>query len=166
MISKKVIYLIAILSFQFLTINFLSAQTTEEKTESTDKYKVVEEMPRFPGCEDQGLSPADLKACSEKKMLEFLYGNLTYPKVARENGVEGRVIVQFVIDRDGSIIDSKIVRNVAGGCGEEVLRIVNSMPKWRPGMQKGKPVKVQYTLPLTFKLEGKKKKKKKRWGKF
>jgi len=165
MITKKVIYLIAILAFQLLAINFLSAQTTEEKEETSVKYKVVEEMPRFPGCEDQKLSQIGLKKCAEKKMLEFIYSNITYPRLARENGNEGRVIIQYIVERDGSITNAKIVRNVPGGCGEEALRVINTMPKWRPGMQKGKPVKVQYTLPIKFGLEKKKKKKRRKRNK-
>ena len=149
MISNKIIYLIAILSFQFLTINFSSAQITEEE----EIFKVVEQMPRFVGCENSGLKGRDLKKCAEDKMLDFIYTNIEYPKVAKDNGIEGRIILQFVVNRDGSISDTRVVRDIAGGCGNEAARVVNSMPTWIPGKQRGKPVRVQYTLPVTFKLD-------------
>ena len=113
-----------------------------------DLFKVVEEMPRFPGCEDNN------KNCADKKMLEFIYQNLRYPALARENGVEGTVVVTFIVEADGRIKEPKIVREIGGGCGDEVLRVVNLMPTWIPGKQKGEAVRVQFNLPVRFKLEG------------
>jgi TonB family protein len=117
-----------------------------------DLFKVVEEMPYFPGCED--LPKAERKACGDKKMLEFIYQNLRYPALARENGVEGTVVVTFIVEADGRIKEPKIVREIGGGCGDEVLRVVNLMPTWIPGKQKGEAVRVQFNLPVRFKLEG------------
>ena len=119
--------------------------------------KFVEEMPRFPGCEEILGSIDERKACSDKKLLEYLYKNLKYPAIARENGVEGRVYVQFVVEKDGSISGATIVRDVGAGCGQSALRTVenmNNLPaKWTPGKKKGSVVRVLYTLPVTFKLQ-------------
>ena len=119
-------------------------------------FKVVEEMPRFPGCENKG-SAAEKKACADKKMLEFIYKNIKYPAIARENGVEGTVVVSFVVDKDGSIQDARVVRDIGAQCGQEALRVVNLMNskglKWTPGKQRGRAVKVQFNLPVKFRLE-------------
>ncbi len=127
------------------------------KQEADEIFKVVEQMPRFPGCENQGGSDAEKKACSDKKMLEFIYKNIKYPAIARENGVEGTVVVQFVVDKDGSISNAKVVRDIGAQCGDEALRVVNLMNqknlKWTPGKQRGRPVRVQFNLPVKFRLE-------------
>lgn len=119
-------------------------------------FKVVEEMPRFPGCEDKG-TMAEKKQCADKKMLEFIYKNIKYPAIARENGVEGTCVVQFVVEKDGSIADAKVVRDIGAQCGQEALRVVNLMNekglKWTPGKQRGRAVKVQFNLPVKFRLE-------------
>ena len=120
-------------------------------------FKVVEQMPRFPGCEDKG-TDKEKDDCAKGKMLEYIYKNLKYPAIARENGVEGQVVLQFVVDKDGSIADAKIVRDIGAGCGaaaESVVVSMNNMgKKWIPGKQRGRPVRVLYTLPVKFKLEG------------
>ena len=98
-----------------------------------------------------------VQACAQKKMLEFVYKNIKYPAIARENGIQGRVVIQFVVEKDGSVTDARVVRDIGAGCGAEGLRVVNSMnrmpQKWTPGKQRGKPVRVQFTLPVSFKLE-------------
>jgi protein TonB len=120
-------------------------------------FVVVEEMPRFPGCEEMAGDAKAKKACSDKKLMEFIYEKIQYPAIARENGVEGNVVVQFVVNADGSVQDMSVVRDIGGGCGEEALRIVtlmNSMPeRWTPGKQRGRPVRVMFTLPIRFKLQ-------------
>jgi len=103
-------------------------------------FKVVEEMPQFPG--------------GEKEMFMFIALNLKYPEQAKADGIEGRVISQFVVNEDGSISDIKILRGLGGGCGEEAARVIESFPKWKPGKQRGKAVRVKYVLPFAFKLEG------------
>ncbi|MFK7775451.1 MAG: energy transducer TonB [Saprospiraceae bacterium] len=115
-------------------------------------FKVVEEMPRFPGCEQKGIGRTELKKCSQDEMLKFVGENVKYPEIAKENGLEGRVIVQFVVGRSGKIKNAQVLRDIGGGCGKEAIRVVNSMPKWIPGKQRGRPVNVQYTLPVSFKL--------------
>jgi len=119
-------------------------------------FKVVEQMPRFPGCEDLG-SDQEKKQCAQKKLLEYIYANIKYPPIARENGVEGMVVVKFVVDKDGSISEPEVVRDIGAGCGEEALRVVRSMNdnniKWIPGKQRGRPVRVQFNLPVKFQLQ-------------
>ena len=128
-------------------------QTVEEpEQEEEEIFRVVEDMPRFPGCENQGLSKSERKTCSDKKMLDFIYKNIVYPEVAKTNGVEGRVIMKFMVGEDGSISKAQVLRDPGAGCGKEAVRVVNMMPKWRPGIQRGKPVKVWFTLPVSFKL--------------
>lgn len=124
--------------------------------EAEEIFKVVEEMPRFPGCENLATTD-ERKACSDKKMLQFIYDNIQYPAIARENGIEGTVVVRFVVEADGSIKYAEVVRDIGGRCGEEAMRVValmNSMPqKWTPGRQRGKPVRVWFNLPVKFILE-------------
>ncbi|MCO6478530.1 MAG: TonB family protein [Phaeodactylibacter sp.] len=120
-------------------------------------FKIVEEMPRFPGCEDLTASMEEKRQCANKKLLEFIYENIRYPAVARDNGIEGTVVVSFVVDQKGFVKDAQVVRDIGGGCGQEALRIVelmNSMPnRWTPGKQRGRAVKVLFNLPVKFKLE-------------
>lgn len=93
------------------------------------------------------------KGCYDRELLKFIYANLKYPTVARENGVEGTVYVRFVVEKDGSITAPEIVRDIGAGCGDEALRIVKRMPKWTPAMKNGTPVRAWFNLPIKFKLE-------------
>lgn len=111
----------------------------EEEVVEEEIFLVVEEQPSFPGGED--------------KMFEYLYSNIKYPQVAKENNITGRVFLTFVVEKDGSIANAKILRDIGGGCGQEALRVVKSMPKWSPGKQRGKPVRVQFNLPVVFELQ-------------
>lgn len=112
-----------------------------------------EELPRFPGCEDLGLEPEEFIKCSDKKLVEYLSANIKYPRYSREAGIEGQAIVQFVINKDGQVTDIKVLNGVSRDIKQEVIRLVSEMPKWKPGMQDGNPVKVLFTLPLRFNLE-------------
>ena len=102
-------------------------------------FQVVETMPSFPG------GDADL--------FKFLSTNVKYPVIAQENGIQGRVICQFVVNKDGTIVDVEVVRSVDPSLDKEAIRVIKSMPKWSPGKQRGKPVRVKYTLPVNFKLQ-------------
>ncbi len=115
-------------------------------------FKIVEEMPAFPGCEDVADKDAR-KKCADEKMLQYVYKNIKYPPIARENGVEGMVVIQFVVEKNGEITGAKIVRDIGAQCGNEALRVVNKMPTWNPGKQRGRAVRVQFNLPVRFKLE-------------
>ncbi len=116
-----------------------------------DIYKVVEQMPLWADCSSQ--------ECSDKSLLEYTSKNLTYPKLARENGIEGSVFIQFIVDEDGLVHDPKIVRDIGGGCGEAALEMIQSMNDyetlWQPGRQKGMKVKVLLTIPVVFNLTNK-----------
>lgn len=115
-------------------------------------FKVVEDMPRFPGCEDIS-NKDERKKCAEQKMLEYIYKNIKYPAIARENGVEGTVVITFVVETNGTITAAQIARDIGAQCGQEALRVVEDMPKWIPGKQRGRSVRVQFNLPVKFKLE-------------
>lgn len=116
------------------------AQPEPPKNEEENKvFDVVEEQPSFPG--------------GQGALMQFLSSNIKYPVVAAENGIEGRVIVQFVVSKTGAISGAKVVRSVDPSLDKEALRVVNSMPNWTPGKQNGTSVNVRYTLPVTFRLQ-------------
>ncbi len=111
-----------------------------EEPKKEEVFKVVEQMPEFDG----GVAG----------LLKYLAENIKYPALARENGIEGKVIVQFIVDENGQVSQAKIVRGIGGGCDQEALRVVETMNgKWKPGKQRGRPVKVWFTLPVNFQLE-------------
>lgn len=113
---------------------------SSSKSPGSDAFDVVEEMPVYPG----GMAA----------MMDFFNKNMKYPKEAFDAKQEGRVIAQFVVEKDGSITDAHIVKSVSPALDAEALRIVNAMPNWTPGRQNGKPVRVKYTVPISFKLTG------------
>ncbi len=117
-------------------------------------YKVTEVMPRFPGCEDIIGSNEELQECSKEKLLDYIYSNLEYPEEAKKNGTEGLNVIQFIIDTKGNITEANVVRDIGDGTGAATLKIVESMPQWRPAYQQGKVVPLLYTLPVRFKLDG------------
>ena len=112
-----------------------------EETKGDDKvFQLVETMPEFPG------GPAEL--------MKWLSTNIKYPTKAHDKGIQGRVIVQFVVNKDGSIVEPTILRSVDPYLDREAIRVVKAMPKWKPGTQRGEPVRVKFTLPIGFKLNG------------
>jgi protein TonB len=112
----------------------------EEVVDEPEIFTIVEEMPEFPGG-------------GEKALLQYLRENIKYPALARENGITGTVYVTFEIDQNGKVKDARVLRGIGGGCDEEALRVVMNMPQWKPGKQRGKPVRVQYNLPVRFVLK-------------
>ncbi len=102
-------------------------------------FTVVEEQPTYPG--------------GEEARIKFLQENMKYPEEAKELGVQGKVFVTFVVEVDGSITDVKVLRGIGSGCDDEAIRVVKSMPRWVPGKQRGVPVRVQFNLPINFKLQ-------------
>jgi len=102
-------------------------------------HLVVEEMPSFPG--------------GEAEMYNYIGKNIEYPQLAKESGISGRVFLSFVIEKDGSVTDVQILRGIGGGCDKEAARVIKSMPKWEPGIQRGKAVRVQYRMPIKFTLQ-------------
>ena len=109
------------------------------KEEETKVFDVVEQMPSFPG--------------GDAELMKFLSTHIKYPVVAEENGIQGRVIATFVVERDGSISDVKVIKSVDPSLDKEAIRVLQSMPKWIPGKQNGSAVRVKYTVPVTFRLQ-------------
>lgn len=112
----------------------------EEEVFEQQIFLVVEEDPEFVG--------------GDAARMKFLSENIVYPQMARESGIQGTVYLTFVIERDGSVTDIQVLRGIGGGCDEEAIRVVKNMPKWKPGKQRGKPVRVQFRLPIKFVLTG------------
>ena len=111
-----------------------------EEEEEEVVFVVVVSMPEFPG--------------GQQALFKYLSENVKYPVIAQENGIQGRVICQFVVNRDGSIVDVEVVRSAGdASLDKEAVRVIKSMPKWKPGKQRGKAVRVKYTLPVNFKLQ-------------
>lgn len=96
---------------------------------------------------------AERKACADREMLHFLYSEIRYPPIARETHIEGIVVIQFIIDKTGKMIDPKIAREIGGSCGQEALRVVQQMRDWIPATQFGRNVDVQFNLPVRFRLQ-------------
>lgn len=114
--------------------------SSEQNGESEDQvFLVVETMPEFPG--------------GATAMMKFIADNLKYPASAQDSGIQGRVSVQFVINTDGSVTAVEVIRGIDTALDKEAIRIVKSMPKWKPGMQRGKAVRVKYTMPIVFRLK-------------
>ncbi len=124
-----------------------------EEPKVPEIFVIVEEMPVFGDCQDATLDKAERKRCSDAAILSYFAKNMRYPQIAKENHIEGTVVLQFIIDPVGNVTDVKVVREVAGGCSQEALRVARSMPQWRPGKQRNRPVKVQMNLPIRFKLQ-------------
>lgn len=129
------------------------ADITIEKT-----FIHVEQMPRFPGCEEYEGNNDAKKVCADQRLLAFIYDNIKYPSMARENNIEGTAVISFVINKKGLVEDIKVLRDPGGGCGKEAARIIKMMNKmsenWTPGKQRGRAVKVRYNLPVKFRLNG------------
>ena len=120
-------------------VKYTAVEVEEEEVEEQQIFQVVEEMPEFPGGLGEG--------------MKFLGKNIKYPQISQENGVQGRVIVQFVVNQDGSIVDPQVVRGVDPYLDKEALRVISMMPKWKPGKQRGKAVRVKFTVPVMFRLQ-------------
>ena len=115
------------------------AENEQDVPMDDDVFLVPDVMPEFPGGEDS--------------LFAFLSRNIKYPAEAKKADIRGRVFVTFVVEKDGRITGERILRDIGGGCGEEVLRVIRTMPKWKPGTQDGKPVRVQFNLPVAFELQ-------------
>lgn len=114
-------------------------EAEKPKEEETKIFDVVEQMPSFPG----GMGA----------LMQYLSSHIKYPVVAEENGIQGRVICTFIVERDGSITDTRVARSVDPSLDKEAVRVINSMPRWIPGKQNGTACRVKFTLPVTFKLQ-------------
>ena len=117
----------------------IATEPVKPKEEENKVFDVVEQMPSYPG--------------GNGALMQYLSSHIKYPVIAEENGIQGRVICTFVVERDGSITDVRIAKSVDPSLDKEAMRVVSSMPKWIPGKQNGSAVRVKYTLPVTFRLQ-------------
>ena len=143
---KRTSFLRNILAITAMLISYstIQAQVVIEdnavvKEDENQIFVFVEEYPEFPN--------------GEENLYKYLGSNIKYPHEALENGIQGTVVVKFVVEKDGSISNVKAVRKIGGGCDEEAVRVVKRMPRWKPGKQSGKPVRTEFTLPIQFKLK-------------
>ena len=118
---------------------YVAPEVVEEVVVEQEIFTMVEEMPSYPG--------------GEAKLMDYIAKNMRYPQIARESGIQGRVFLNFVVEPDGSLSNVVVARGIGGGCDEEAVRVVKSMPKWKPGKQRGRAVRVSYTLPVNFRLQ-------------
>lgn len=109
-----------------------------EMSDEEEIFQVVEEMPEFPG--------------GMEALLQYLGRNIKYPTIAQEQNIQGKSIISFVVNKDGSIVDPKVEKSLDSSCDKEAMRVISTMPKWKPGKQRGKPVRVKYTVPVSFRL--------------
>lgn len=116
---------------------YIPVEEADEAEEQTI-FTVVESMPDFPG--------------GDAARIKYLNENIKYPQMARESGIQGRVFVTFVVETSGAVTDVRILRGIGGGCDEEAIRVIKNMPNWIAGKQRGKPVRVQFNMPILFKL--------------
>lgn len=123
---------------EYIDITEFETIQVEEEPEEEQPFMVVEDMPEFPG--------------GQAALLEYLRKNIKYPSICRENGIQGRVLIQFIVNKDGSIVDPEVVKSVNPYLDKEALRVISTMPSWKPGSQRGKPVRVKFTVPVNFKL--------------
>lgn len=119
---------------------YVPIEVEEEEIVEEEIFTVVETMPSFPG--------------GDIARIKFLQKNIKYPQMARESQIQGTVYVTFVVETDGSVTDVRVLRGIGGGCDEEAVRVIKMMPKWNAGQQRGKPVRVQFNMPIKFTLQG------------
>ena len=110
----------------------------EPEPEEEEIFMVVEDQPEFPG--------------GTAALLDYLRKNIKYPAICRENNIQGRVLVTFIVNKDGAIVEPEVVKSVNPSLDKEALRVISQMPNWKPGSQRGKPVRVKYTVPVNFRL--------------
>lgn len=144
---KNLIVSVFILFSLFCKVKLYAQDPVSQKQNGEEEgvFMVVEVMPEFPGGQDA--------------MIKYLVANITYPELERKNGIQGMVVVKFIVEKDGSISHVKIVKGVTPNLNAEALRVVREMPRWTPGTQRGKEVRVTINLPIRFTLSGGKGKK-------
>lgn len=123
---------------EWVDIDDYDVVTVEPEPEEEEIFMVVEDQPEFPG--------------GTAALLEYLRKNIKYPAVCRENNIQGRVLVTFIVNKDGAIVEPEVVKSVNPQLDKEALRVISQMPNWKPGSQRGKPVRVKYTVPVNFRL--------------
>lgn len=135
----------------------VSSSISLKSDENEGILHMSQTAPLFPGCEDLAADVEAHKICSEEKLLKYLYSKIQYPQYALDHDIEGRCVITFVVEKDGKISHAKILKDIGGGCGEEALKVVNSMNEmpltWIPGKNDGQPVRVRFNLPVKFQLK-------------
>ena len=123
---------------EWVDIDEYDVVTVEPEPEEEEIFMVVEDQPEFPG--------------GTAALLDYLRKNIKYPAICRENNIQGRVLVTFIVNKDGAIVEPEVVKSVNPSLDKEALRVISQMPNWKPGSQRGKPVRVKYTVPVNFRL--------------
>ena len=123
---------------EWVDIDEYDVVTVEPEPEEEEIFMVVEDQPEFPG--------------GTAALLEYLRKNIKYPAICRENNIQGRVLVTFIVNKDGAIVEPEVVKSVNPSLDKEALQVISTMPNWKPGSQRGKPVRVKYTVPVNFRL--------------
>ena len=124
---------------EWVDIDDYDVVTVEPEPEEEEIFMVVEDQPEFPG--------------GTAALLEYLRKNIKYPAICRENNIQGRVLVTFIVNKDGAIVEPEVVKSVNPSLDKEALRVISQMPNWKPGYQRGKPVRVKFTVPVNFQLK-------------
>lgn len=127
------------------------------KSSENEIPDILDSSPRFPGCEDSLMNEEEKVACATVKMMDYIHEHLEYPLIAQKNRIKGAVIIQFIVDEVGKIIDPQIIKDIGGGCAEELIRVIKTMNKlsepWIPGTEAGEIVNMKYVLPIKFPLK-------------
>jgi periplasmic protein TonB len=146
---KNIILFITLLIFGNCGFAQIQTHITPPDTSEPEVFNIVEKMPAWYSCEKNENEEERYK-CTSYAMQTFLAKNIIYPTKARDNGITGTVYVTFIINEDGKVINAKILRGISDQLDEEALRVINKMPTWQPGVQKGNPVSVQFNVPVKF----------------
>ncbi len=148
---------ILLLAFIIFCGYSLQAQEEVKPEGDTTVYTALVEMPRFPACEQLDTTIQAKNQCAQQQLLAFMYNNIVYPMEARQEGYEGTVVASFIVEKDGSLSNAEILKDIGGGAGLEVLRVIEGMNqaeiRWVPGKKEGEPVRARFNFPVKFKLE-------------
>jgi len=149
---KSLPYFIALLlCFASFTASSQSDVSQDDSRLSETTFSVVEQMPEYPGCESV-LDNTARKNCAYKNMIKYISDNLVYPSEAKAAKLEGTVVVSLIVDKEGAITKTQVVKGFDPACEAEALRVINEMPNWKPGMMRDRPVAVSMNLPIRFSL--------------
>ncbi len=146
--------------FSLMLLNLLNIATAQQDSlnqnqpvDTGEVFTIVQEMPILLSCDSLDATHDEKKSCSDKNLLEYFSKNLRYPKAAKEAGVESTVVVRFIVNTDGSVGDVQVIKAGHPTLADEALRLINEMPAWRPGYQRGQAVRVQFILPFRIHLQ-------------
>lgn len=137
----------------FLALGLQSASAQQNKSGKAALSNIKADKDQQPAANEPILTMAEQAPSFDGNLFQWLAANLQYPSIAAENGIQGRVVVKFVVEPDGSVTNATVTRGVDPSLDQEALRLVNAMPKWKPGMNNGKYVRVWYNLPVSFRIE-------------